>query len=78
MYLQSISFESAFNGKLAAIFKGPEHHVRVGKKMGTQHFCTFGNLKDQEKQKLENEHKNPTELCVKGYERRDADTGIPQ
>ena len=30
--------------------------------MGTQHFCTFGNLKDQEKQKLENEHKNPTKM----------------
>ena len=62
MYLQPISYESEFNGKLAAIFKGPEHHVRVGKKMGTQHFCTFGNLKDQEKQKLENEHKIPTKI----------------
>ena len=61
MYLQPISFESAINDNLAAIFKGSENHVRVRKKLGTQHFCTFGNLKDQEKQKLENEHKIPTE-----------------
>ena len=62
MYLQSISFDSAFNGRLAAIFKGPEDHVRVVKKNGTQLFCNIGKLNDQEKQKLENEHKIPTKI----------------